>query len=313
MLGAALDQRYAHPSAEGRRARQAVGDACAAFLSAGLGDANAEQRLSATDDDVYWQQFSEVLLAHTIQQAGLAVSHPNEGPDFLIANDGRKIWIEVVCPKPNGLPLDWTQHALGTVVNNPHEALLLRWTAAIKEKAEKLLGNPERNIKGYIEKGIVGPDDAYVIAVNGRLLRCAPGVFPELFGISQFPFAVEATFAVGPIQVHIDRASGKVTGSDHQHRPLIPKPNGSVVPAYTFLDPAFAPVSAIWAVDTDEKLLLEKASDMVVVHNPLARAPLSRNLLPTHFEYVATDLGDEYELNRIPGNAVSLGQTRPDA
>lgn len=313
MLGAALDQRYSHPSQEGRRVRQAVGDACAAFLDAGLGDANAMKKLSSANDSIYWQQLSEVLLAHAIQQAGLAISHSKEGPDFLIAHGGRKVWIEVICPEPSGLPREWTQHALGTVINHPHEALLLRWTAAIKEKAEKLLGNPERNVKGYIEKGIVRPDDAYVIAVNGRLLRSAPGVFPELFGISQFPFAVEATFAVGPIQVHIDRGSGKASGFDHQHRPVIPKPNGSAVPAYSFLDAAFAPVSAVWAVDIDEKLLLEKASDMVVVHNPLSRAPLSRNLLPNHFEYIAADLGDKYELNRIPGKPVSLGQTPQSA
>ncbi len=49
------------------------------------------------------------------------------------------------------------------------EAMLLRWTAAIKEKAEKLLGNS--GAKGYIQKGIAGPNDIYVVAVNARLLR----------------------------------------------------------------------------------------------------------------------------------------------
>jgi hypothetical protein len=88
----------------------------------------------------------------------------------------------------------------------PHEPLLLRWTAAIKEKAEKLLGNAA-GAKGYLDKGIVATDDTYVIAVNGRLLR-GPH-FATINGISQFPFAVEAAFAVGPIAVVINLDTGE--------------------------------------------------------------------------------------------------------
>lgn len=101
--------------------------------------------------------------------------------------------------RTQGLPDEWINHVSGNVVSLPHEEILLRWTSAIKEKAEKLLGRADRKtgerIPGYIEKGIVTPSDAYVIAINGRLLRGFGGAIPELHGISQLPYAVEATFA----------------------------------------------------------------------------------------------------------------------
>ena len=140
-----------------------------------------------------------------------------------------------------------------------------------------------------------------MIAINSRLLRGFGGKIPELLGISQFPFAVEATFCVGPLQIHIDRDTLKTTGSDHQHRSLISKPNGSSVPADTFLDPKYAPISAIWAVDVDEFMLLGKARPMVVVHNPHAKNPISRSFVPGQSEYIATEKDDYYQLDRLDG------------
>jgi hypothetical protein len=67
--------------------------------------------------------------------------------------------------------MEWLQSKLDEVITLPHEAILLRWTAAIKEKAEKLLGNADKGIAGYIDKGVVGAEDSYVVAINGRLLR----------------------------------------------------------------------------------------------------------------------------------------------
>lgn len=193
---------------------------------------------------------------------------------------------------------------MGNAVTFPHEQILLRWTSAIKEKAEKLIGNLKDDIKGYIDKGIVASGDAYVIAVNGRQLRNGP--FPELLGISQFPFAAEAVFAIGPYQITIDRDTLKQTGFAHQHRPLILKPKGAPVPAYTFLDLRFQPVSAIWAVDIDGTSTIGNLEPMAIIHNPNAFNSIPIGFLPAHNEYVATPVGtDEFELNRLEGRLKS--------
>ncbi len=299
-----LQQRY-----PGNGRPQAVRDeiayACKAFVKSGLADSNFTKELCSGSEQRFWSRVSEALLAARLKNIGLT-PEPSQGggPDFSVIENGRKIWIEVICPKPTGVPSDWIEPEMGTVISFPHEQILLRWTSAIKEKAEKLLGSLDGTIKGYIEKGIVASGDAYVIAVNGRQLRSGP--FPKLLGISQFPFAVEAVFAVGPYQIKINPDTLKQTGAGHQHRPLIAKPKGAPVPVYTFLDVRFQPISAIWAVDVDGTLAIGNSEPMAVVHNPNAVNPIPTGFLPAHDEYVATPIGaEEYELNRLDGNLIS--------
>ncbi len=280
--------------------REFVERICLRHIDLGLADSNFESNLCSGDDARYWQRLSEALLVHELLEANLDLRPSRNGPDFLIQHEGRNIWIEVICPEPTGVPADWLQSNSGTVTNFPHEAILLRWTAAIKEKAEKLLGNPDKGYVGYIEKGVVAADEPYVIAINGRRLRGE--YFASLTGISQFPCAVEAVFAVGPFAIQIDRRTLKTIRSEHQHRPVIRKPNGSEVPAYTFLDPAFRPISAIWAADIDETWVIGNCKPMAVVHNPNAANPIAPGLLPANWDYVALENGDDgYVLEHRPG------------
>ncbi len=293
--------RYPGDSNNRIKIREFVQCLCKRHMELGLADQNFESNLCSGGEPQYWQRVSEALLAHELLDAGLDVKSSRDGPDFLVMHEGRKIWVEVICPEPTGVPENWLNDEPNCVVTFPHETILLRWTAAIKEKAEKLLGNPEKKILGYLEKGVVAADDSYVIAVNGRMLR---GAFNALTGISQLPFAVEAVFAVGPYQVNIDRTSLKATGSGHQHRPIISKPIGKPVPAYTFLDPAFQAVSAIWATDISDCWVIGNAKRMSVVHNPIATKPIPEQLLPADSEYVASACGeDEYLLEKINDRA----------
>lgn len=274
---------------------------CQWYLSAGLGDKDAENRLSSADDAVYWQQLSEVFIANELAQNGLAPTRKKDGPDFLVKDEGRRIWIEVICPEPKGVPDSWLSRTMGTVVSLPHAEILLRWTSAIKEKLEKLAGKPGLPRTGYLAKGVVEPTDAYVIAVNGRLLR---DVFPQIEGISQYPFAVEATLAVGPLAVQIHRETLETLSSGLQHRPMLPKPNGSPVPSDTFFDPRYAPVSGVWAVDFDVNVLFGSRQPSILVHNHAATNCVPASLLPVQSEYAATVSQDEYTVVRKDGRLV---------
>jgi hypothetical protein len=151
--------------------REFIERICCRYTDLRLADPNFERELCSGNDPRYWQRLSEALLAHECLKIGLDLRPSRGGPDLLIDREGRNIWIEVICPEPAGIPVDWLQSRLGEVTTLPHEAILLRWTAAIKEKGEKLLGNAEKGVTGYIDKGVVGAEDSYVIAVNGRLLR----------------------------------------------------------------------------------------------------------------------------------------------
>lgn len=282
------------------------------FLDSGHGDCNAEQRLCSTDTSIYWQQLSEVLLGHQLTTSGIGFAHQSIGPDFCINLANRRIWVEVITPTPTNVPATWLAPANSGVRDFPHEELLLRWTAAIKQKAEVLLGNPP-STPGYLANGVVAANDCYVIAVNGRLLRGYDGAFDGLIGISQFPFAVEATLAVGPLQVRINRTTLQSSPAAHQQRYVIHKPRGQPVPADTFLDNRFRPISAIWATDIDEFSLLDRIPQMAVVHNPLAYNPLPIGLLPAQDEYVARQIDAEnYQLDRVNGRASAPSQVWVD-
>jgi hypothetical protein len=94
----------------------------------------------------------------------------------------------------------------------------------------------------------------------------------------------------------------KVTGSGHQHRPIIKKPNGAEIAADTFFDPRFRHVSAIFAADLDGSHIIGNAKPTAVVHNPNAANPVPAGLLPANWDYVASEHGDEeYLLERRPG------------
>lgn len=134
-----------------------------------------------------------------------------------------------------------------------------------------------------------------MIAINGCRL-CGFAIDDR--GISQMPFAVEATFPVGPIAVPISR-EGRIDGEARRvPRYSIENANKAEVRTDSFLNPLYANVSAvIGAVKWD----MLKPLSPTVVHNPLAHVELPRQILgaTANKEYVADDLGDQYLLRPL--------------
>ena len=101
---------------------------------------------------------------------------------------------------PKGVPGDWLEHPKPNEFKTgdvPHTEVLLRWTAALKAKCDKL----DIDLK----KKIIGENDAYVIAING----CQLGAFALNHGVSRYPYAVEAVYALGPVAIPIDKETGR--------------------------------------------------------------------------------------------------------
>ncbi len=210
MLELALAARYPGTSEGEVALRESAIAICTSHVRSNLSDKNIISRLCSPDQNIYWQALSEVLAAYELGKIGFQPISGKDGPDLFIVHEGKRIWIEVICPEPASIPECWLTRQPDTVYSLPHEAMLLRWTAAIKEKSEKLMGPRDDPAKGYLGKGRVAKEDSYVIAINGRLLRT---VFPELEGVSQLPFAVEATFSVGPNQITINRETKEMIGT----------------------------------------------------------------------------------------------------
>ena len=298
-----LLRRYPGDSEVRVATRKCVEHVCKRHIELKLADTHFEQELCSGNDAKFWQRLSEALFAHQLLGLGLSLQPTRDhGPDILLQHGGRKIWIEVICPEPTQMPDGWLDVNSTDV---PHTEILLRWTAAIKDKTEKLLGDPtekkkSKNKTGYIKDGVVGPQDSYVIAINGRLLRGK--AISRLNGISQYPYAIEAVFGLGPLQLKVYPDTPDNTDATHQYRPVIFNRTKAPVSTAIFLDPAFSPISAIWAADIDESSMLGKAIPMAVVYNPNATNPISQRVLPALWDFVASERGkDDYLLSQQPG------------
>lgn len=257
------------------------------FVADGLADPHFHKELLGENKERFEQRLGEIELAGRMHDAGFSLSSGGIGPDLLATRDGRKVWLELITPEPKDLPDEWIRPQ-NTVTTFPHEKILLRWTAAIKEKKGKG--------KDYLSRGIISPGDPYVIVVNDALLHARGG---QLNGISQRPFAVEATLAVGPLQIQIDRATLETVSSGHMHRPYVINRNQAQVPADTFFDPDYGHVSAVMGTTLGMWNASQDHWESVIVHNPLSTAPVPLGLLPVEEEWACQIEPSQYTVYRV--------------
>lgn len=235
-----------------------------------------------------FQRVWEMMVARHLDAQGHKLTCLGRGPDLWFEHAGVKVWVEAIAPEPRGLPDHWlTGPGPGEfrVGNVPHDEILLRWTAAFKEKWRKLLD--------YQQKGIVGPGDGYVIAISGVQLSS----IPMDHGISRLPLAVETVFPVGPLAVVLNVDTHRIEGSRVSERFLIRNANRAAVPTTPFVDPSYAGVSAVFGCSIDR--CAEPGLPAYVVHNPLARVRIPIDVLgATIEEWTAEPTGTpgEFEL-----------------
>jgi len=238
------------------------------FRADGLADPTFETQLTCGTSAIYTQRVAELLLAEMLWKDGFSLRSSAAGPDFHITKEGKSAWVELQTPQPMGIPPEYLEEPgkVPVVRGVPHNAINLRWTSAISEK--------NRQLRRYLQSGIVKAGDPYIIAVNARLLN--PMAMTGLYGVSQKPAPVEVLFSLGPIQIEIDRATGEIVDQYHQHRPRIEKPgNETGVEADTFLDSRNACVSAVLGLDLLEQVALKGEHHSAMVYNPMAINPVS--------------------------------------
>lgn len=241
----------------------------------------------------FFQRHWEMLLARHLDAQGHRLTSPAHGPDFRFTLDGRVIWVEAISPEPRNVPVDWLEppppnsSSCGWV---PHDEIALRWTAAFKTKWDKLCD--------YQRKGIVGEDDAYVIAISGAQLSSIS--FDH--GASRFPLAVEIVFPIGPLAIPVNVETGKIGQAIPSERFAIQNLNGSPVPTTPFVDAHYAGVSAILAYSRDRS----NSSSLTgfIVHNPLAHVRIPFGVLGCDCEEWYADPigagGEEFDILKRP-------------
>lgn len=287
-----VEQFVADQYADNAEARAGLLTLYREYASWSLKDSKFDQDFTSGDEDQFYGYLWEMVLARHLKRLGFEISSADKGPDFKIDHKGRTIWVEATCPAPSNLPPEWLEPAnsgVASVKQMPHEKMLLRWTNAFETKK----GKHDHWLKG----GTVKSDQSYVIAISGcRLDRMEILTY---IGISQFPFAVEAVFPVGPIQVTIDRDTLETADRRPSYRPIILKKKKVPISTTSFLNPEYADVSALLGSSAGFNAACGQRYQTVVVHNPLAKNPLPKGILGADDEFVAEDKGDYFELHPI--------------
>lgn len=238
----------------------------------------------------FLERFWEMYLTVTLIEHGFNINRVGEeGPEFYIEQDGKKIWVEAIAPGPGEGPDRIPEPERGIAYHVPTEKILLRFTHALSEKRNK-----------YIEarkKGIISPDDGYLLAINSRGIPHAP------YG-NTMPYFIQAYLPFGPYAVSIDPGTGNIVDSFYQHRAAVSKLNGANIPTTAFLDQEFSCISSVLhssvdCVNRPEAL----GGDFCMLHNPNASLSVDQSLFSWCQQLSL--VGDEL-ITREPNQALNM-------
>ena len=129
-------------------------------------DADFRNEFARHLDQRFWEMLLTCFLLHHGKELVPRSKRPRKGPDILVEEAGRRIWIEAVVltpgdrEKPDTVP---ESQADGSVHNVPTNQLRLRASNALKTKRAAFCR--------YQDEGIVQTDDLCVIAINTGALK----------------------------------------------------------------------------------------------------------------------------------------------
>lgn len=144
----------------------------------------------------------------------------------------------------------------------PDDKILLRVASSLNDKFAQY--------QRRLEKGIIQDDEPYIIALSNAKLDWVED--------RSMPRVLQASLAFGNQQLKMLDGSGNRLDepiSSRQSRPAIVKENGEPVDMQFLLNPAHSGISAI--IYTNDSVLrsLEQTTELHIIHNHLARNPIS--------------------------------------
>lgn len=214
--------------------------------------------------------FEMYLGAHFLQQGVRLHQVAPPGPDFLVEIDGRRIWIEAICPTGGepGMP--------DTIVRGdgltPWNLIALRIRGAVEEK--------KRKYDRYLDQGIVRTKDDLLIAVNVSAIPYARDdaeryVFRGLYGLGELVITFDLK-TMRPV--------------DHSNRQLatIEKlRSGAPIGVQPFIDGSMPTITAaIVSCDVSASAALSQSAPALTVYpNLTAASPWRAGTLPIPYEW----------------------------
>ena len=219
---------------------------------------------------------------------GYEVCCPKPGPDVGIECENRRIWFEATSPTrgaddaPDKVPAQRVV-TLGdepVVQDVPNEKLVLRYLNSISTKYREQFAS-------WQQLGIVGAEDAFVIAINPRGLGFE-------YADTQPPRILQAAFTLGSPYAVIDQKTLEPVGAGYQFRDSIAKASGTLVQTGVFQQKEYSGLSGLLCSRVDAVNQPKKMGhDFQLVPNPHAANPLPKGfrLKGTYFRIESADGG----------------------
>ncbi len=228
-----------------------------------------------------FQRLWELYLAATFINRGYKLGkHRDAGADIeVIRDDGSSVWIEAIAVNKGEGNDQVPDTPIGHWVDIPTDQILLRLASGLKAKHDKYLIDLASNR--------IKESEPYVIAID----RSSIGHHVDSF----MPNVLKVLFGIGAPAV--DRAvsgnSERVPNITWTGKFEIEKRNGKSVSSLFFEDPAHEGISAvIYSKDQvidSPRLVNEMGENLVIVHNPYAKNPLSDAFFVFGTHYRATE------------------------
>jgi hypothetical protein len=217
----------------------------------------------------------ELFLITVLAKAGLTLEPvAPRGPDICIRlASGAHCWVEAVAPTPGTGENAVFQRSLrtGGFSLPKDDRLMLRYRSALEEKTRKL--------DEYKAAGIVGENDAYVIAVYQGAINDS-----DLYD-DDSPALARAVFGIGETVLRVVPYSDQPPTVETLTREEVTKANGSPVSTTFLIEERTEFVSGIlFARQAIWNLQWSASSSLGLIHRPNARVPVPRGELPTRCE-----------------------------
>lgn len=239
----------------------------------------------------FHQRFWEMYLCVTMLKRGSTIEKAgSEGPEFSITINGRRFWLEAIAPEA-GTTDDRVPELVMGQANSVHTGkMLMRYTAALKEKLNKYQESRK--------KGIIAEGDGYIIAISGSKIPSAR--FGKYLNV---PFIAQALLGIGELTIAINPQTGTKVGEYYGRRDEVRNKNDAPISTRPFLDPAYNGISAIIHSTADVARYacdgIIWGEDFEVLHNPLATACLPFDAL-NWCKYLYVGDGELKTVERTP-------------
>ncbi|OCH98964.1 hypothetical protein A8135_09410 [Legionella jamestowniensis] len=240
----------------------------------------------------------EMQLAQKLYKSEIEFQIGGSGkPDFFIPE--QKIWLEAVCPKPNGIPKDYLDYPKSTpaekirevtTIKVPSSEILLRWTSAIHSKIKQ--------VEKYIRNGIIDKNHPFIIAVNCSQLGNPRHSF---IGQSGYPYPVEIGYGVGPLTAYFDKYNPDKDKIESPYRSRIQNLNDKEVDTAIFFSDKYKKISAIIGDNSGlNEIVCMERNEFVITHNRYADNTLPTKLFKNSLEFtIAERSNDSFEIIKI--------------